>query len=294
MLNVAWRAGFAPQPIALIRGPPAILVTRFAPGEAWSAADLRDPARLERLAELLRRLHEARLPGPELDLGEACARYAARARTPGEQGAGKPRHASSCAQCEEEGGSRCLCHNDPLPANVVGLRQTAAHRLGIRRSRRPAFRRCGGAAAPPAAAARGCNFYSRLFRRRRTRPVGAPGRLPGGLRPGAEAVDGRSAMGSRPLSYVTHRLRRRFALDSVAKKKNQERRTPGVAKRLIVTAVDNARSGGRRKCSMNANAGFKSAATRLIAPVFGILMLAASPGKAVIDLVHPRSVQRLP
>ena len=123
VLNTAWRAGIGPQPIALIPGPPAILVTRFAPGEAWRPADLRDPARLERLAGILRRLHEARLPGPALDLGRACARYAARIGTP-ESRALAAGAAKLLRRCAGEPAQRCLCHNDPIPANVVGLRRT--------------------------------------------------------------------------------------------------------------------------------------------------------------------------
>ncbi len=122
VLNVAWRAGFAPQPIEFAPGPPALLVTRFVPGQAWSAADLRDKNRLRRLAGILRRLHEARLPGPELDLGEACARYAALAGT-AEARALSARAARLLRRWAEADTRPCLCHNDPLPGNVIGLRR---------------------------------------------------------------------------------------------------------------------------------------------------------------------------
>ncbi len=123
VLNAAWRAGFAPEPIAAIGGGAAILVTRFAPGRAWRAADLREPRQLERLAGILRELHRMQLPGPRLDLEQALARYAAAIGTaPGRALAARARKFLPARG--ESAGTLCLCHNDPIPANVVGLRNT--------------------------------------------------------------------------------------------------------------------------------------------------------------------------
>lgn len=123
VLNAAWRAGIGPEPIQLIAVRPAILVTRFVPGEAWRPEDLADRARSRRLAELLRRLHEARLPGPSLNLEQACARYATRIGSP-ESGALAAQAATLLRSCNAEVAQHCLCHNDPIPANLVGLRRS--------------------------------------------------------------------------------------------------------------------------------------------------------------------------
>jgi thiamine kinase len=123
VLRHAWRAGLAPEPITLGRGVPAVLVLRYARGRAWRATDLREPANLHRLAGLLRRLHQARLPGPRLNLDAALGRYADMIGT-----AESRALAASAAQILRHSlggdGAMCLCHHDPIPANVVGFRQT--------------------------------------------------------------------------------------------------------------------------------------------------------------------------
>ncbi|MCL4776389.1 MAG: phosphotransferase [Gammaproteobacteria bacterium] len=120
----AWSAaaavGLAPEPLLLLPGPPAVLVTRHAPGLAWRPADLARPGRIEALAGLLRRLHEARLPGRPLDLEASLAGYARSAGT-----AWACRLVRSAqrltARCFQ--GPRVLCHHDPIAGNVVGLRR---------------------------------------------------------------------------------------------------------------------------------------------------------------------------
>ncbi len=120
----AWRAaaaaGLAPEPVLLRPGPPAVLVTRYAPGQAWAGADLAVPGRLEALAGLLRRLHEARLPGRRLDLERRLRAYARCIDTPQAR-----RLLQSAGPLMEQTGQgpATLCHNDPIPANVIGLRR---------------------------------------------------------------------------------------------------------------------------------------------------------------------------
>lgn len=120
----AWSAaaalGLAPEPLLLLPGPPAVLVTRHAPGSAWRPAELAMPGRIEALAGLLRRLHQARLPGRPLDLEASLAAYARRAGS--RRALGLARAAQRLmARCFE--GPPTLCHHDPIAGNVVGLRR---------------------------------------------------------------------------------------------------------------------------------------------------------------------------
>lgn len=120
--QAAAAAGLAPQPLWLHRGPPAVLVAQHAAGRAWRAADLALPGRLEALAALLRRVHQARLPGPPLDLGRAMAAHARRIGTP--RARELARSARLWLDRAGSPGPPVLCHNDPIAANVVGLRRT--------------------------------------------------------------------------------------------------------------------------------------------------------------------------
>ncbi|QOJ32018.1 MAG: phosphotransferase [Gammaproteobacteria bacterium] len=118
--SAAAAAGIAPEPLLLWPGPPAVLVTRHAPGRAWRAAELALPGRIETLAGLLRRLHESRLPGQPLDLEASLDGYARRAggRHARQLARAARRLMADCLQ-----GPSTLCHHDPIPANVVGLRK---------------------------------------------------------------------------------------------------------------------------------------------------------------------------
>lgn len=124
MLRAAWREGFAPEPILLTdagrgaRG--AIMVTRYAPGRAWSVSELHRPRKLVDLARLLRDLHERRLPGPPLDLHKSLSRYATVA------GSTQARRLAARANTLVPAHDKRdwpLCHNDPVPGNVVGSRR---------------------------------------------------------------------------------------------------------------------------------------------------------------------------
>ncbi len=122
-LQLAWRAGLAPEPVALRCGAQAVLLTRYVPGRAWETADLREPARLQRLAGLLRRLHALPGVGPVLDLEQALAHYArlAGGRTARQfaRQAGRLLVRSGLGQ-----GRPVFCHHDPTAANIVGFRRT--------------------------------------------------------------------------------------------------------------------------------------------------------------------------
>lgn len=118
--SAAAAAGLAPEPLLLLPGPPAVLVTRHAPGSAWRPAGLALPGRIEALAGLLRRLHQARLPGRPLDLEASLAGYARRAGSHRALGLARAaqRLMGRCFQ-----GPLTLCHHDPIAGNVVGLRR---------------------------------------------------------------------------------------------------------------------------------------------------------------------------
>lgn len=129
VMREASRAGFAPEPLLLVpactgtarAAHPAILVTRYAAGAAWTPVMLREPTRLRRLAFMLRDLHGARLDGPRLDLKVALARYAALAGTAAARSlaAGASRLIGELGPVEAT-----LCHNDPIASNVVGRQRT--------------------------------------------------------------------------------------------------------------------------------------------------------------------------
>lgn len=121
-LQLAWRAGLAPEPVAWRGGERALLLTRYAPGRAWRGSDLRQSARLKQLAAQLRRLHALPETGPALDLEQALAGYARRAggRAAHELAirAGRLLARSGLGQ-----GDLAFCHNDPIAGNVVGFRR---------------------------------------------------------------------------------------------------------------------------------------------------------------------------
>ncbi len=79
ILDAAFRGGVGPELVAADFRAPAVLLLRYLPGRAWTPADLRDRHRLAQLADLLRRVHAIRVPGPALDLAAAARRYAERA-----------------------------------------------------------------------------------------------------------------------------------------------------------------------------------------------------------------------
>ncbi len=109
-------AGLGPACLAVDPGA-GTLLTGWLPGRAWSAADLREPAKLRRAAGLLRRVHGLPAAGPGLDLAAAIDRYAALG---GPRAAAAARRARDrLARCRPAFDGSCLCHNDPTPGNFV-------------------------------------------------------------------------------------------------------------------------------------------------------------------------------
>lgn len=114
--------GLAPQPVCLVPGPPAVLVSAWVAGRAWEADDLAAPGRIERLAGLLHRLHAAALPGPVLDLEQQLDTHARRLGS--REALALARSARHWLALAAGPAAAVLCHNDPTLPNVVGLRQT--------------------------------------------------------------------------------------------------------------------------------------------------------------------------
>lgn len=114
--------GLAPQPVCLVPGPPAVLVSAWVAGRSWELEDAVAPGRIERLAGLLHRLHAAALPGPELDLEQLLGTHARRLGT--QDAVALSRSARQWLLQATAAQASVLCHNDPILPNVVGLRQT--------------------------------------------------------------------------------------------------------------------------------------------------------------------------
>jgi len=98
------------------------LLTEWLPGQAWSAADLREPANLRRAATLLRQVHGLPPAGPVLNLEAAITRYEVlggpRASGPA-QVAREQLARCLAAEADGEAASLRLCHNDPTPGNFI-------------------------------------------------------------------------------------------------------------------------------------------------------------------------------
>lgn len=95
-----------------------ILVTRYVEGRAWTQAEVHDPARLDRLARVLQRVHALEPRGPVRDLHSAISGYAQCI------GTGKARDLAADAlrmltELDNESPVRCLCHNDLVCANII-------------------------------------------------------------------------------------------------------------------------------------------------------------------------------
>lgn len=130
LLGLASAAGVGPELVAASWRAPAVFLLRYQPGRAWSPAELREPHRLRALAGLLRRVHAIHIPGPALDYAAVAVRYAHVGGTPAPKSVGTrvPPTASAAggAPALTSVGTGVptspLCHHDPIPANVVGLR----------------------------------------------------------------------------------------------------------------------------------------------------------------------------
>jgi len=121
VLGTAAAAGVGP---ACLHADPArgLLLTEWLPGQAWTAALLRQPANLRQAGELLRRVHALHPAGPLVDLGTAIDRYAGAAGPAGTALAATARERLAAAigsRFDPLAGRLCLCHNDPTPGNFI-------------------------------------------------------------------------------------------------------------------------------------------------------------------------------
>ena len=105
----------------VIRADPAVglLVTSFIPGAVWTREKIRDPASLEQLAMVLRRLHALPPVGPIFDPGKAALAYAQDIGT-GSAFELARKAAGLTDQLLTAGYHRALCHNDLVYRNVIG------------------------------------------------------------------------------------------------------------------------------------------------------------------------------
>ncbi len=127
----AARAGVAPEVLAMLEEPPC-LVTRFVEGAEMSAAELRDPAALARVAAALRAVHGCEPVSVSFSPFRIVELYVERARARGAQvPAAYERSQAAAARIETALRTRpheaVLCHNDLLAANF--LRSPAGLRI---------------------------------------------------------------------------------------------------------------------------------------------------------------------
>jgi thiamine kinase len=124
ILSIVADAGIG-VPVVLCAPERRLLVTRYMPGMTWAPRDARSPHNLQRLAELLQRLHS--LPVSQdlhrVDLQKILSGYwrvlmekgaAAQAGT-----AQQRERATSIAVAAMRDARPCLCHNDVHHLNVV-------------------------------------------------------------------------------------------------------------------------------------------------------------------------------
>jgi thiamine kinase-like enzyme len=121
--RAAHRAGIAPE---LVLAEPGLLVLRFVAGRALGEDDLRDPAMLARVAELLRSCHRdvaahLRGPAPCFWVFHALRDYLAQLDAQGGEAGRTERLRRVIARLERAvGPSRlALTHNDLMPGNII-------------------------------------------------------------------------------------------------------------------------------------------------------------------------------
>jgi len=125
VLRCATAAGLAPRVEHCGPGQ-GILVSRWADGHAWSAAEVGDPDTIAAMARILRRVHALRVPGPVRAMNPAAwiAHYTEQSRT---LGLGEAPSARLRAAAEARlarlaalpARPPVLCHGDLHPLNVI-------------------------------------------------------------------------------------------------------------------------------------------------------------------------------
>jgi thiamine kinase-like enzyme len=121
--RAAHRAGIAPE---LVLAEAGVLVLRFVAGRALGADDVRSPAMLARIAELLRRSHRdiaphLRGPAPCFWVFHALREYLAQLDAQGRLPGRTARLRRIVAQLERTVGPTrlALTHNDLMPGNII-------------------------------------------------------------------------------------------------------------------------------------------------------------------------------
>lgn len=117
ILREASKAGFAPTVIHadIDHG---ILVTEFIQGSVWDDAEIKSPAKLEALAELLRRVHALPLCGNRLEVSTVASAYEKYL----ERRHGLHAFATHCVEVIgkiQVSAEVACCHNDIVAANVI-------------------------------------------------------------------------------------------------------------------------------------------------------------------------------
>lgn len=110
--------GLAPAVVHADAGK-GILLSEFLPGRAWRPTDLEDDARLESLAQLLRRVHRLPICGTPYAGLEAARTYFEGLEAAGRAG-DIARHCLAIVETTPVEVSLACCHNDVVAENVVG------------------------------------------------------------------------------------------------------------------------------------------------------------------------------
>lgn len=123
VLHAVARAGIGPE---VLRCDPrhGILITRYLV-PTWSGQDAQSPGNIERLAELLRRLHALAVPAGVrmVDLASTVRGYVRTLHERGIRSSLKSpalrERADTTARALRKGSTPCLCHNDVHHLNIV-------------------------------------------------------------------------------------------------------------------------------------------------------------------------------
>lgn len=118
VLATVAEAGLGPEPV-FVDVENGVLVTRYLEGSAWTEHELHKDDALERLAELLRRVHSLPAIGRPFELPYKLSTYA--------QAIGSPKADELALEAldilaglDRTDADLCLCHNDVTCANIIG------------------------------------------------------------------------------------------------------------------------------------------------------------------------------
>jgi thiamine kinase len=117
IMQVAAAAGIAP-PVIYADSARGILVTEYLDGAVWQTADLENARNIERLAQLLRRVHALPLCGTRLNLPVMAGRYA-RFLQAAEHATQFAEHCVQIVRALATVDQLACCHNDVVASNVI-------------------------------------------------------------------------------------------------------------------------------------------------------------------------------